>query len=233
MKKTLIVVVLLMGAFQVESQSNSELLKHFEAYYEQMKSQGDVQGVTNALTHLIVLQPSQARKDTLAILYMNNGKHIQALNTIGIEKNPEDSDMAVEVKALCLQALNQPEKSLEHFEVLFKRSPNAMIAYELADLKIQTGDLIGANLNITYGIANAKEGTFHTYYEMQQPYQVPMKVAFLYLKSLAKFRENPETNTDAAVAILEEAMQLAPHFNLAKISKDALLAQKNTPQKNE
>jgi tetratricopeptide (TPR) repeat protein len=232
MKKIAIVVLMLVGAFQVEAQNNSQLVKHFEAYYKQMKSQGDVQGAMNALTHLIVLQPNQARKDTLAVLYMNNGKHLQALNTIGVEKNTNDSDMAVEVKAVCLQALNQPEKSLEHFEELFKRTPNAMVAYELAELKIQTGDLAGANLKITYGIANSKEGIGRTFYESQQPYQVPMKAAFLYLKSLAKFRENPEANADAAIAILDEAMQLAPNFNLAKISKDALLAQKSGPQKN-
>lgn len=229
MKKIAIVVLLLVGTFQVEAQNNSQLVKHFEAYYKQMKSQGDVQGAMNALTHLIVLQPNQARKDTLAVLYMNNGKHLQALNTIGVEKNTNDSDMAVEVKAVCLQALNQPKKALEHFEVLFKRTPNAMIAYELAELKIQTGDLAGANLNITYGIANAKDDVARTYYESQQPYQVSIKAAFLYLKSLAKYRENPETNADAAISILDEAMQLAPNFNLAKISKDALLAQKNTP----
>lgn len=232
MKKIAIVVLMLVGAFQVEAQNNSQLVKHFEAYYKQMKSQGDVQGAMNALTHLIVLQPNQARKDTLAVLYMNNGRHLQALNTIGIEKNANDSDMAVEVKALCLQALNQPEKSLEHFEELFKRTPNSMIAYELADLKIQTGDLTGANLNITYGIANAKADVGRTYYEMQQPYQVSMKAAFLYLKSLAKYKENPATNGDATIAILDEALQLAPNFNLAKISKDALLAQKSGPQKN-
>lgn len=232
MKKVAVIIVMTLGIFQMNAQNNSQLKKHFEAYYEQMKAQGDVQGVINALTHLTVLDANQARKDTLAVLYMNNGKHLQALNTIGIEQKATDSNMAVEVKAVCLQALNQPEKSLEHFEVLFKRNPNAMIAYELADLKIQTGDLAGANLNITYGIANSKDDVGRTYYETQTPYQVPLKAAFLYLKSLAKYRENPETNTDAAVAILDEAMQLAPHFNLAKISKEALLAQKNGAQKN-
>ena len=55
-----------------------------------MRTQGDVQGVINALTHLNILSPNQARKDTLAVLYMNEGKHIQALNTIGIDKNEND-----------------------------------------------------------------------------------------------------------------------------------------------
>lgn len=220
-------------ALSVNAQSNSELLKHYEAYYEQMKKQGDVQGVINALTHLNLLAPNQARKDTLAILYMNDGQHIQALNTIGIEKNENDSDMAVEVKAVCLQALNQTERAIEQFEELFRRSPNPLIAYELADLKTQLNDLAGASTNITYGIANSNNEIMRTFYESQAPYQVPIKAAFTYLKGLVKFREDPKANIDAAVAILDEALQIAPEFNLATISKNALLAQKEAAQKQD
>ena len=171
----------------------------------QMKTQGDVQGVVNALTHLNILSPSQARLDTLAVLYMNEGRHVQALNTIGVEKNENDSDMAVEVKAVSLQTLNQPKLALEQYEILFSRNPNALIAYEMADLKIQLDDLAGANLNITYGIANSKEGIMRTFYEGQNPYQVQMKAAFLYLKALASYKEKPETNIDPAIDLLDEA----------------------------
>ena len=92
------------------SQSEKSMLTHYKEYYKQMRTQGDVQGVINALTHLNILSPSQARKDTLAVLYMNEGKHVQALNTIGIDRNENDSDMAVEVKAISLQVLNQIER---------------------------------------------------------------------------------------------------------------------------
>lgn len=211
---------------QVNAQSNSELLSHYEAYYKQMKKQGDVQGVIDALTHLNVIAPSQSRVDTLAVLYMNEGRHIQALNTIGLERKASDSDMAVEVKAVSLHALNQPERAIEQYEKLYKRHPNALVAYELADLKIQLDDLPGANLNITYGIANSKDDILRTFYEAQQPYQVKMKAAFLYLKALANFKENMETNIDSAIAIMDEALVIAPNFNLAVISKNALAAKK-------
>ena len=95
-----------------------------------------------------------------------------------------------------------------------------MVAYELADLKIQTDDLMGASVNITYGIANSKAEIMRTFYETQQPYQVPVKAAFLYLKGLVKFKENNETNIDAAIALLDEALVVAPNFNLVQISKD-------------
>ena len=215
-------------AYSTYSQSEKSMLNHYKEYYNQMRTQGDVQGVINALTHLNILSPSQARKDTLAVLYMNEGKHVQALNTIGIERNENDSDMAVEVKAISLQVLNQIERSVEHYEELYKRKPNPLVAYELADLKIQLDDLLGATKHITFGVANSKIDVMRTYYESQSQYQVPMKAAFIYLKGLVRFKENKTLNIDAAIEIMDEALAIAPNFNLAQISKDALLSQKTT-----
>ncbi len=229
--KKLVGLLVFVVTFQMNAQDNNALLKHYEAYYMQMKTQGDVQGVINALTHLNILSPSQARLDTLAVLYMNDGKHIQALNTIGIEKNASDSNMAVEVKALSLQAINQPSRALVHFEELYKRIPGVMIAYEIADLKIQLNDVVGATVYINYGIENYKD-EMKTFYEMQAPYQVPVKAAFLYLKGIIKFKENNELNIDAAIVLLNEALAVAPNFNLANISKNALLAKKTPPKKD-
>ena len=63
MKK--ILFILLAGiSLPIQAQSQGELLKHYEAYYAQMRAQGDVRGVINALTHLNVLQPSfEYRRD--------------------------------------------------------------------------------------------------------------------------------------------------------------------------
>ena len=109
---------------------------------------------------------------------------------------------------------------------MFRRKPNPLIAYELADIKIQLDDLMGATKNITFGIANSNNDVMRTYYESQGQYQVSMKAAFLYLKGLVKFKENKEENIDAAIAIMDQALAIAPNFNLAMISKDALNAQK-------
>ena len=225
MKQYLFILSFLVSLFAY-SQSNTSLLDHYKEYYNQMRTQGDVQGVINALTHLNILSPNQARKDTLAVLYMNEGKHIQALNTIGIDKNENDSDMAVEVKAMSLQVLNQIERSVEHYEELYRRKPSPVVAYELADMKIQLDDLLGATKHITFGIANSKSDVMRTFYESQNQYQVPMKAAFMYLKGLVRFKENKSLNIDSAIEIMDEALAIAPNFNLALISKDALLSQK-------
>ena len=228
--KNIITTLVLLISFSAFTQSNEELLSHYKKYYKQMQSQADIQGVINALTHLNVLEESQARKDTLATLYMNEGRHVQALNTIGIDKNESDSDLAVQVKAFSLKAINNIDESLIHYEELFKRKPNPFIAYELAEMKIRTGDLSGATRNITFGIANSDGDIVRNYYETQQPYSVPMKAAFVYLKGLVKINEDRENNIDASINIMNEALAIAPNFNMAKISIDAFTAQKTTKE---
>jgi hypothetical protein len=75
MKQYLFVLSFLVSPF-LYSQTNTSLLDHYKEYYNQMRTQGDVQGVINALTHLNILSPNQARKDTLAVLYMNPGIYV-------------------------------------------------------------------------------------------------------------------------------------------------------------
>ncbi len=226
--KKLTTLFLISISFTATAQTSSDLQKHFEAFYQEMRQQGDVDGVVNALTHLNVLSPSKERKDTLAYVYANNNQHLQALNTIGIEIEATDSDMAVQVKAISLKALNQPKRALEQFEELFKRQPNPYLAYELADLKIQTGNNEGAAANIEYGITNAKDDMKYAFYERQQPYEVPLKAAFLHLKALTQYNKDKD-NVEAAVALIDEALAIDPNFNLASLSKQALEARKNPP----
>lgn len=228
--KKIFVFGFLVSGFMLSAQSNTELLKHYEVYYKQMKTQGDVQGVINAMTHLNILAPSVARKDTLAYIYMSEDKYIQAINTIGYERMVDDSDIAVEVKAVSLKSLKQPELAIGHFEELFKRNPNALLAYELAELNLQTQKLAEADKHITYGLANAKEDMKKAFYETQTPYEVSLKSAFMYLNALSLYNKDKKVNIDAAVDILDAAYKTSPNFNLIQLTKNELLRQKQVLQ---
>ncbi|HLV38252.1 hypothetical protein [Xanthomarina sp.] len=232
MKKIILLVCIAMS-FSLSAQNNQELLKHFEAYYNQMKVQGDIQGVINGLTHLNILEPSEAKQDTLAFLYMNDGKFVQALNVIGVDLYATDSDMAVEIKAVSLKSINQTKLALKQFEELFRRTPGVSIAYELAELYIQEQNLAEASKKVEYGLLHVKDDMKKTYYEARQPYQVPLKAGFLYLKGIITFNENKDANIDAAVSYLEQALAIAPNFNLAFASRSALLGQKEQPEKTD
>lgn len=231
MKK--IVLIFFIGiTVSLQAQSNEDLLKHYEAYYREMRLQGDVNGVINALTHLNVISPSKERRDTLGYVYANNNQHLQALNTVGIEKNDADSDLTVQVKAISLKALNQPKRALEQFEVLFTRNPNAYLAYEIADLKIQVGDNAGAAKDIEYGIANATDEMKYAFYERQQPYEVSLKAAFTHLKGLVQYNMD-KNSIDDAIATIDEALAMDPNFNLASLSKQALEARKTPAEESQ
>ena len=223
--KKFFVALAILSTTSFFAQSSQELKSHFERYYQEMKKQGDVNGVINALTHLNVVDPSQARRDTLAYVYMNGNQHLQALNTIGIEKNEGDSNLAVQVKAISLKALNQPKRAIEQFQVLYDRLPDPYIAYEMADLKIQVGDITGAEKDITYGIANSTLNMKHAFYERQQPYEVPLKAAFYHLQGLLIFNKD-KTKVDEAIAMMDKALELDSNFNLASLSKQALAKRK-------
>ena len=225
-------LILLFTAICGFAQNTNDLKAHYEAYYQAMKSQGDVTGVISALTHLNVIAPSRERIDTLAFVYANNNQHMQALNTIGIQKDENDSDLAVQVKAISLKAINQPKRALEQFEILNKRSPNAYLAYELADLKIQTGDNEGAMADIEAGMSAVKDGMTYAFYERQQPYEVSLKAALTHLKGLVQYNMD-HNNIDTAIATIEEALALEPNFNLASLSKQALESRKQTPEEEK
>lgn len=226
MKKIIVLVVLVSGFMLNAQQGSSELMQHYEAYYKQMKTQGDVQGIINAMTHLNVLSPSQARKDTLAYIYMSEGKSAQALNTIGYKKSETDSDIALQVKAYSLKSVKQPGLAIAFFEEIFKRNPNALIAYELAELSLQMKKLGEAERHIIYGLANSKDDMKKAFYESQAPYEVSLKVAFMYLNGLNVYNKDTKANIDAAVDILDEALKVAPNFGMVQLTKTELLRQK-------
>ncbi|WP_372752911.1 hypothetical protein [Mariniflexile sp.] len=228
--KKIFVFALVVSGFVMSAQSNPDLLRHYEAYYKQMKQQGDVQGIINAMTHLNVLAPSVARKDTLAYIYMSEDKYVQALNTIGFERMVDDSNIALEVKGISLKALKRPELAIGHFEELFKRKPNALLAYELAELNLQTQKLAEAEKHITYGLANVKDDMKKAFFETQTPYEVSLKSAFMYLNALLVYNKDTKANIDAAVDILDAAYKSSPNFNLIQLSKNELLRQKQVLQ---
>ncbi|MBT8205828.1 MAG: hypothetical protein KJP14_03420 [Eudoraea sp.] len=231
--KRLLFLVFFLAGLTSQAQTKNELISHYEAFYNQMRLQGDINGVINALTHLNVLDPNTQRRDTLAYVYTNSNQHVQALNTLqSIDKNEADSDLAVQVKAISLKALNQPKRAIEHFEILFQRNPNAYLAYELADLKIQVGDNAGATTDIDYGIANAKDDMKYAFYERQQPYEVPLKAALIHLKGLAIYNID-RNNIDTAISTIDEALAIDPNFNLASLSKQALESRKQSPEENK
>lgn len=225
MKKVFILIGLVGFSFAGKAQTNADLVKHYEAFYTQMKKQGDLQGCINALTHLDVLAPSQTTKDTLAYYYLSGNQYMQALNVLGVEKDEKASNLAIEVKAVALKSVNRLDMAIEQYEILFKKLPTIYTAYEMADLKTQAQKFNEALLNIEYGLKNAKEDDKIAFFETEQPYEVKAKAAFLYQKALCQYSLNKE-DFDTPINTLKEALNLSPNFSIAQTIKQALLQRK-------
>jgi len=224
MKKILTTILICSFCFGF-SQTNSQLFTHYDAFYKQMKHQGDVQGVINALTHMNVLQPNEARKDTLAFFYSNSGQHVQAINLLGTENDPKASDLAVEVKARSLKALNQPQLAVAQFDIMFGRKPDIYVAYDIVDLNLQIGKTVEAETYIRYGLEHATDKDVLPFYQSNPPYQVPLKAAFTYQKGLLEYNKD-KANIDQAISYIDQAIAIAPNFKLAMQIKELLLNQK-------
>ena len=53
--KKLVLLAILVAAPSLFAQSKSDMLTHYKAFYNEMRLQGDINGVINALTHLNVI----------------------------------------------------------------------------------------------------------------------------------------------------------------------------------
>ncbi|MBL7473946.1 hypothetical protein [Robertkochia sediminum] len=229
MKQIICMALLLFASVGSHAQDKQQLKSHYEAFYQQMMKQGDVRGIIDALTHLNILEPSQERSDTLAYVYANSKQYAQAINVLGTEKDANASDLAVEIKAISLKALNQPQLAVMQFDILFSRKPDVYLAYELTDLNMQIGKTVEAKSYITYGLENTKEEQMLPFYEANPPYQVPLKAAFTYQQGLLIYNED-KGKIDEAIKLIDEAIVMAPNFNLAKQIKEILLTQKQAAQ---
>lgn len=223
--KKIFIIALLAVTTGTYAQSNDQLISHYKAFYEQMKEQGDVRGAIDALTHLNILSPSEARRDTLAYYYANSKQFVQALNVLGTEQDTDASDLAVEVKAISLKSVNQPQLAVQQFDIMFGRNPDVYLAYELTDLNLQIGKTAEAQTYIKYGLENATDDQMLPFYQAQPPYQVPLKAAFKYQEGLLVYNQD-KTKMDEAIKLIDESIVMAPNFNLAKQIKELLLKQK-------
>ena len=126
--------------------------------------------------------------------------------------------------------MDNQKLAIGFFEDMFNRSPNPLIAYELAELNLQIQNFEEADKHITYGLANSKDDMTKAFYETQTPYQVPLKTAFMYLNALLTYNKDKIANIDPAVDILDSALKTAPNFNLIQLTKNELLRQKQVNQ---
>jgi len=236
MKKIILCLVALIAITTTQAQkkkkgNNTEaaLTTHYQKYYKMMLENNDLDGAIQGLSHLLILAPTEAKKDTLAYMYLQANKPLQAIKVVG----NSTSDLALKTKALGFKNINNPKKAIENYEALIQKSKNVLDVYELAQLQFSIQRYGEAKASINYGFQNSKEEKVRIFVKGNSYLETPIKAAFLNILGLIEYNLD-KGNIDKAIAIFDEALKIDPQFVLALENKKGLIAQKEgktTPAK--
>ena len=204
-----------------KNNTDTALTKHYQKYYKMMLENNDLDGAIEGLSHLIVLAPSQTKKDTLAYMYLQANKPMQAIKVVG----NSTSNLALKTKAIGFKNLNNPKKAIENYEALIQKNNSVLDAYELAQLQFSIQRFGEARATINYGLQNSKDEKVRIFIKGNSYLETPIKAAFLNILGLIEYNLD-KSNIDKALAIFDEALKIDSQFVLALENKKGLLAQK-------
>jgi tetratricopeptide (TPR) repeat protein len=194
---------------------------HLSVFNQALQS-GDIITAISSLNYYISEQNGNTPyADTLAMLYMQQGAFPQCYYWADKRLTLKPEDIALmEMKAMCLDKLNQPTEAITLFDKLFKKTNNPFHAYKLMELQYGLKRLLEC-----LGTAQAAEKLqFKPEYVI--PYSVGEQQGRTYLQAgifnihalaLYDLDKKPE-----AKMYFEKALQLDSNFVLAKQNLEAM-----------
>jgi len=216
MRSTSILSLLITAFISISVPANAQSLEQYKNIYHASLKYNDLTTATTAVYGILMVAPDQTNwKDTLAYLYYNDSKFVQALlvGTEILEKNDTMQNIQ-EIVAISQQNLGLVKESLESYEKLFKMSKSIFHLYKIATLQYalkRYGECGASIQQILDAKDNTQEITITDNNRKQQ--NVPIKAAILNLSGVIALEVN---KPDVAKKDFEEAIKAFPDFELAK-----------------
>jgi tetratricopeptide (TPR) repeat protein len=202
---------------------------HLKVFYQAVQT-GDVSSAILALNYYVAEQGNTPFADTLAMLYMQQGAYGQCYYWAEkrLALSPEDATL-MEMKAVCLEKMQQPAEAISLFEKLFKKTQSPFHAYKLMELQYSIKRLIEC-------VATAQAAERLQYKpEFVMPYVVGEQRGRTYLQAgvynvhaLALYDLDRKAE---AKQYFEKALALDSSFLLAKQNLEAMRAIESNPVK--
>jgi tetratricopeptide (TPR) repeat protein len=109
---------------------------HLDVFYQALRA-GDASTCILSLNYYVSgLGGNTPYADTLAMLYLQQGAYAQCYHWANrrLALSPEDASL-MEMKAVCLDKMQQPTEAIALFEKLFKKTQSPFHAYKLMELQ--------------------------------------------------------------------------------------------------
>lgn len=191
------------------------LYTYVERSYQSALQYGDLDAAKNALYLLLSIDPgAKSYKDTLAMLYYENGNYVQSLligNEI-LEDFPKN-EMVLDIVAVSQQNLGLLKEALATYEKLFVLTGNIFSLYQVASIQytLKRFGECADNLESIITSPDAME-TIAISAGQGRVQDVPIIAAAYNMKGVLALDLK---DTEQARLMFEEAIKIAPDFELA------------------
>ena len=215
-------IVLGISMMSLNTFAQEDLKSVYQASYQMALRYNDRAEAKSDLYKLLALEPqNDSLRTTLAYLYFEARQY--ASNVLicmdVLAQNPQNTG-ALEMASASYENLGLKDKALENLEKLYVITDDFQTLYRMAFIQydLEKFHQCDTNVDILMQAPEAEEATvFYTIEEEEKEF--PIKVALMNLKGLV----NQELgNDDIARQNFENALKIAPEFNLAKENLDKM-----------
>ena len=200
----------------VKTDNGNKEVTFYKQLYKNAMKYNDLETAILATSSILAQFPEmESHKDTLALLYFNSGRMVQAalVSQEIVDKNPQNKSI-LEVLATSQQSLGVLKESLANFEKLYALSNDIYHQYQIASIQFsmerygECGNTVSALL--ARETENTKEITITA--ANGQAQKVSIKAASYNMLGVMALQMN---QLDIAEKSFKEAITLEPQFLLA------------------
>ena len=202
---------------QPQPTAGQVLSMHYARTYQAGIRYNDYNVAKHALINILVENPqNDSILYSLSLLYYQMQNYTSAALTARdvIASNPDNTG-ALEIAAVSYDNIGAKDKALESYESLYLKTDDFQILYKISflqyELKNYTESMTNADILLGKKEAEELQAVYNQADGSQKEY--PIKVALINLKGLISTEKGDKV---AAKSFFEQALKLAPDFQLAK-----------------
>ncbi len=233
--KNLLVAIALFSSILVQAQNEpakpaqnqptaAQVLSiHYARTYQAAMRYNDFSVAKSALLNLLVENPqNDSILYSLSVLYYQMQQYASAaLSAQDVLTINPDNIGALEVAAVSYESIGAREKALETYETLYLKTDDFQVLYKMAFLQYDMKKYSESRTNADILLGKKEALELKSVYKMADgtDKEFPIKAALLNLKGLISKEEGDKA---AAKGFFEQALAIAPDFQMAKDNLDSL-----------